>query len=312
MPVKDDRLPQSRISFGHGPLRHLREALFILAIYLIYVAVRQYIAADIEATAFANATKVVSLELAGGLFRELSWQDWTISHSEPLIIFMNWVYILSFGPIITVAAVIIYIKDRTKYLHYRNVLLVSFIFALIGFGVFPLAPPRFLPEYGFVDTIRNLGPNWWIGHSWQGSPDTAGYFNVFAAMPSLHFGWTVMFGIIFLGMKSKWVKLCGVIYPALTFFSIVLTGNHYILDAVGGAAVAIVSVLLYSLLLHLRFSWSDDLATVRRYQGQVAGYFSGKVVRSRLYAAMALASLRVQFRSERLTGKKWRTEFRRY
>ena len=216
--MKEPKPLLQRVFPQEGALRHVREALFILGAYLVYMFIRNYIVSDIEVAAFANAARTVSFEQAGGLFREAAWQSWTIAHSEPLIIFMNWTYVLTFGPIISVVAVIIYVKDRPKYLHYRNVLLISFIIAMIAFAAFPLAPPRFLPEYGFVDTIRHLGPAWWIGHSWYGSPDTAVYFNVFAAWPSIHFAWTIMFGIIFLSMKSRLVKLCGVVYPTMTFF----------------------------------------------------------------------------------------------
>ena len=272
--MKELKTLLKRVFPQHGPLRHVREVLLVLSAYFAYMFIRKYIVSDIEIAAFANAAKVVSFELSGGLFREVAWQSWTIAHSKPLIIFMNWAYVLTFGPIIGVTALIIYFKDRPKYLHYRNVLLVSFIIALIGFAVFPLSPPRFLPEYGFVDTIRNLGPAWWIGHSWYGSRDTAVYFNVFAAMPSLHFGWTVLFGIIFLSMRPRLIKLCGVIYPTMTFFAIVLTGNHYIVDAIGGAAVAVSSILLYALLLRLRFRGPEYLATARDYRRKLAGQFN--------------------------------------
>ena len=73
-------------------------------------------------------------------------------------------------------------------------------------------------------------------------------------MPSLHFGWTILFGILFWNTRGPiWVTLClklwGISYPILTFFAITLTGNHYIMDAIGGAIVALLSLLLYNGLL---------------------------------------------------------------
>ena len=292
-----------RIFPQEGLLRHVREVMLVLGAYFVYMFIRKYMVSDIEVAAFANAAKVISFQLAGGLFREVGWQNWAISHSEALIIFMNWTYILTFGPILSVVAVIIYIKDRPKYLRYRNVLLISFVIALIGFAVFPLAPPRFLPEYGFVDTIRNLGPAWWIGHSWYGSRDTAVYFNVFAAMPSLHFGWTIMFGIIFFSMKSRLIKLCGVIYPTMTFFAIVLTGNHYIVDAIGGAAVTVSSLLLYALLLRLRFHGPEYLAAAREYRRRLAGQLNDSATARWV---LATANLRARLKVYRVSSKKWK------
>lgn len=303
--MKEPKPLLQRVFPQEGALRHVREALFILGAYLVYMFIRNYIVSDIEVAAFANAARTVSFEQAGGLFREAAWQSWTIAHSEPLIIFMNWTYVLTFGPIISVVAVIIYVKDRPKYLHYRNVLLISFIIAMIAFAAFPLAPPRFLPEYGFVDTIRHLGPAWWIGHSWYGSPDTAVYFNVFAAWPSIHFAWTIMFGIIFLSMKSRLVKLCGVVYPTMTFFAIVLTGNHYIVDAIGGAAVTVSSILIYSLLLRLRFHGLEYLTVAREYQGRLAGRFNDSAESWRTRWVFATAKLRARLKVDRVSGGKW-------
>ena len=231
---------------------------------------RKYIISDLETVPFENAIKVTSFELARGLFWELHWQQWALHNAKTVILFFNWVYIITFGPIIATTAILLYIKDRPKYFYYRNVVLLSFVFALVLFVFFPLAPPRFLPEYGFVDTIQKYGPSWWIGHSWYGSRDTTIYYNVFAAMPSLHFGWTVLFGVLFFRTKYLWLKVCGVIYPVMTFFAITLTGNHYILDAAGGAAVILASYLLYETLRRQKVHISQRWHTVSSYLSRAA------------------------------------------
>jgi membrane-associated phospholipid phosphatase len=80
------------------------------------------------------------------------------------------------------------------------------------------------------------------------------FYNVHAAMPSLHFGWTLLFGVIFLRLLNTWLKILGLIYPVMTFFAITITGNHYILDAVGGAVLAVVSFTILELGVRHRLS----------------------------------------------------------
>ena len=79
------------------------------------------------------------------------------------------------------------------------------------------------------------------------------FYNSYAALPSLHFGWAVMFGVFFLRLPNIWGKVCGVIYPALMLCSIIMTGNHYIVDAVGGVLVILVSFFVIELHLQQRF-----------------------------------------------------------
>ena len=274
-----------------GPYRLMSEVGLVLGAYFVYMFIRKFGLPNIEAMSFENAAKVVDFEMAVGIFKEAAWQSWLLDNAKGVAIFMNWAYVLTFGPIIGASAILFYVLDRKKYLYYRNVVLISFLIALLGFALYPLAPPRFIPEYGFVDSIRNLGPAWWIGHSWYGSRDTAVYFNVFAAMPSLHFGWTVMFGLIFLGTKSKWLKVFGVLYPVLTFFAIVLTGNHYMVDALGGAAVAILSLSINWALIRIRAHYVASYVPLRRYPQRVYASISAYVLGTKTPARRTSGSL---------------------
>ena len=181
-----------------------------------------------------------------GLFWEQRWQGWALENAKAVIIFLNGVYTFGYWPIIFTTAIVMYIKDRRSYVYYRNIALVSFCLALIVFATLPLAPPRFLPEYGFVNTIELFGP------SVYGSRDMAPYYNLFAAMPSLHIGWTLLVGVyLFRRTKYVWLKAFAVLYPTTTFFAITLTANHYIIDALGGAGVMIAAFLLYETILRM-------------------------------------------------------------
>ena len=108
------------------------------------------------------------------------------------------------------------------------------------FTFFPLAPPRFMDGIGLVDTIQQYGP------SWYGNRDQTFCYNAYAAMPSLHFGWTVLFGVLFFRSKHRpYLKVVGIAYPALTLLAITATGNHYFIDAIGGAVVVLVSYAVH-------------------------------------------------------------------
>ena len=249
--------PRSRLS----ALRHVREVLILAGAYFTYMVVRRFLIPDIESIAYDHARQLIAFELSTGIFAEPHWQRWTLENARGLVVFLNWAYIITFAPIMIVIGVAAYLRDRARYIYYRNVLLLSFVFALILFASFPLAPPRFLPEYGFVDTIRHLGGV----ASWYGGREMAVaiYYNVYAAMPSLHFGWTILFGLLVFRTRNKALKVFGILYPTVTFFAITLTGNHYILDAAGGGAVALASYLLYEGLLRAKAPAARALSTAR-------------------------------------------------
>jgi len=124
--------------------------------------------------------------------------------------------------------------------------LVSFVIAVVAFIVFPLAPPQLMALY-FTYTIQVFGP------SEYASREMVNYFNAFAAMPSLHFDWTVMFGIIFLRTPYLWLKVFGIVYLVITLLAITITANHYLTDAFGGGMVILVSFLIVEIGFERRF-----------------------------------------------------------
>ena len=207
---------------------HVLELTLYVGIYLLYLITRGLILAG-DGVALANAERIIALEQSLGLFREPAWQQWVLANSQPLAIFLNWVYIITYWPVILGVALFLYLTRRRTYCYYRNVVLINLAFALVLFLLFPLAPP-FKTVY-LVDTIQLLGPTFY------GSPAMAAFYNTNAAMPSLHFSWTCIFGWLFLRELKGWYKVLGLAYPLLTFGSIIITGNHFILDAVAGAAL---------------------------------------------------------------------------
>jgi membrane-associated phospholipid phosphatase len=117
--------------------------------------------------------------------------------------------------------------------------------SLLGFWAYPLMPPRLMPShYGFVDTAAaffNFGPQVRVHLGPNGQPSAEAirtYGNLFAAMPSLHVGWSTWSALaVWPLLRRPWAKLLWALYPVSIFFCIVVTANHWILDAVGGWVV---------------------------------------------------------------------------
>ncbi len=97
-------------------------------------------------------------------------------------------------------------------------------------------------EYGYVDTIEAMGP------AIYNSKEALSYYNQYSAMPSMHFGWILLFSMVFLRSRVRPLRIFGAVYPALALAAIVVTANHYILDAVVGGSIIAGSYGIYRLL----------------------------------------------------------------
>ncbi len=210
----------------------LGEISLYVGAYLVYLLTNGLVYADTRSTGLVNGDKIVSLQKNLGVLWEPGWQSWAVENVKALVVMMNWVYIITYWPVIILAAAILFIKNRREYNFYRTVVFVDLAGALVTFMVFPVASPFAIPGVELLDTIQEFGPRFY------GSEDMATFYNISAAMPSLHFSWTVIMGVLFWKTLSSWRRVLGLLYPVLTFFAIVLTGNHFILDAMAGGALA--------------------------------------------------------------------------
>ena len=141
-------------------MAHSREVILIFSAYFAYMIVRRAIAADIGDVAVANAETLIGFEKNLGFFWEPVWQQWAIDSGRWLMVLFNWIYIVTFFPIVLSVALAYYIFDRDRYFYYRSVILLSFAVALVIFAILPMAPPRMMPDHGFVDSIKQFGPIW--------------------------------------------------------------------------------------------------------------------------------------------------------
>ena len=203
-----------------------------MSAYFVYVLTKGLVHSDTRAEGLVNGEKVASLQRDLGFLWEPGWQSWALDNVEALVVTMNWVYIITYWPVILLAAFILFIKKRHDYNFYRTVVFVNLTGALITFMIFPVASPFAIPSVELLDSIQEFGPKSY------GSEGMASYYNISAAMPSLHFSWTVIMGVLFWRSFPGWCRFIGLLYPVLTFFAIVLTGNHFILDAIAGGILA--------------------------------------------------------------------------
>jgi hypothetical protein len=139
--------------------------------------------------------------------------------------------------IVTIGVMLwLFSKRQHMYRGARTVLIATTLTGLLGFYLYPLAPPRLLPQYDYIDTLLKF-------HTWGSlaDPSIAEHSNQYAAMPSLHIAWAIWCAIaIYVCAKRSWVRLLAVAYPFLTLLVIVGTANHFIIDAVGGALIILV------------------------------------------------------------------------
>ena len=235
-----------------------REVAIVLGAYGLYLLVPRVLFAALRDGAAGNAQKVMDLSAQLGIGWEAAWQGWALDAGAPVVLAFNWYYLLAFWPTMAPAAVLIYLRHRDLYVYYRNVLVISLALAVCVFALFPVAPPRMV---GLIDTIQAYS-----GLPYYGGPEMDPIYNSLAAMPSMHFAWTFLFGALFFRLGPAWLKAVGVLYPGVHFFSIVVTGNHYVLDAFGGLAVGLLAIALYEGYVRWRAATAkrEEMASWRR------------------------------------------------
>lgn len=206
-------------------------ALGGLAYFLIRGAV-----VDRAEEAFARARGLIDLERTLGIFWEPAMQGWILD-SRLLIDVFNGVYFWLHMPLIIVMALWLFWRNREIYRLTRNAFLGSAVVALIVYAGLPVAPPRFFPELGFLDTMAVYSEA-----NYQ-AQEAGPFVNPYAALPSLHFGWALLLGLALWmarpgGRRNAAYAVGATLIPLGQLFAIVLTGNHFIIDAVAGAVVA--------------------------------------------------------------------------
>lgn len=215
-----------------------RELLLIALFYAAYMATRVILNdPDGPRDAFLHAQQILTLEQSMGLDVELGLNQ-ALLHHEWLAVAANLFYLSAHFAVTIGVAVWLYRHRPRHYTWLRTGIMAATGLALAGFWLYPLAPPRFLPEQGFVDPVVFFDTP-----GLYSSGASTAMANQYAAMPSMHAGWAVWCGLALLLLgRARWTRLLGVLYPTVTVLVIMATANHYVLDAVAGIAMILLGI----------------------------------------------------------------------
>jgi hypothetical protein len=206
------------------------EVILVVAAWLLYFGIRA-VSQGREAAAIAHARTVVHLEQALGMNWESTIQSAALDRHW-LMTAANWVYIWGHWPVIAGAAVWLWRRDRDTYRLLRDAMFLSGAVGLAVFALYPVAPPRLAP-FGLVDSVMRWS------HAYRALQPPS-LTNPYAAMPSLHFGWDLLVGIMLvLRARHVLVRAAGVLLPAAMALAVVATANHFVIDVVAGGVLAL-------------------------------------------------------------------------
>jgi hypothetical protein len=223
------------------------EIVLVLVFYAVYSAIRNAVPEQ-RLQALDNADRVWQAEHLLGIAVEDSINRAADSVTW-LILTMNYYYATLHFVVTVLVLAWLYHSHPGRYAATRLVVFATTGIALLGYYLFPLAPPRLMRGDTFVDTVQ-------VHQTWgsMASGNLADMSNQYAAMPSMHIGWSVWCGITVAALaKPLWARLLGALYPLVTLTVIVCTANHFWLDAVGG-------VICLAFGFALSFGWYGRIA----------------------------------------------------
>lgn len=253
VPVTEVGVPDAAEGPRTAAGRHLRwwrEVLYVAAFYVVYSWIRNQFGSagnDAARIAYEHARDIIDIQDALGLWFEPELQRWYLDLPADGLIRVWNIYYGTAHFVVTAGALIwLYRRQPDRYSVWRTTLAAMTALALIGFATYSLMPPRLLgstSQFGacyqqepdcrdvtMVDTLEVHGG--WLSFE---DDQVASVSNQYAAMPSMHTGWSTWSAFVLWGLvRRRWVRALVVLYPVATVFCIMITGNHYWLDAVGG------------------------------------------------------------------------------
>ncbi len=251
-PPPADTRARSRYGWPLG-----RELTLVLGGLVVYRLVRLIVKDEFD-QAFANSQTIVDWERAIGIFNEVNLQS-SVLGSDAVVWFLNRYYFFAHFGGTAILLVWLFVRHFSHYGRVRRVLFVTTFVSLAVHVVFPLAPPRWFPDMGFVDTLQTYGPKIYDSET---ITNTA---NQIAAMPSLHVGWALIgaWAVVRAG-RSQW-RWLATGHPILMTAAVVLTANHWWLDVIG--AIALVAVVIIA---DTPIQKRLEARQIRREQAQLA------------------------------------------
>lgn len=203
---------------------------------VLYFFVRGLMHTQVD-VAFGNAEALIALERRLGLYHE-AWLQGVILETDWLVTLFNRIYIFGHWPVIIGTVAWLVWRHPHHFAVYRSALLLSGAIGLVFFVLLPMAPPRFVADQGFVDTVTQHSNAYRV-------LQPPAFTNQYAAMPSLHVGWNLLMGIALVRHATAgWLKVFGWTMPLVMYLATVVTANHYLLDGVVGSIVALVGLAI--------------------------------------------------------------------
>jgi hypothetical protein len=248
-----------RAAAYRGKLRWWTELPLIAVVYALYSGARLLVRGDVD-DAVGHGADILHFEQLTHLDPE-HWFNQLFTQHAFLGVPADFAYASLHYVVTPTVLVWLWLRRPTHYRTARTWLLISTLIGLVGFTLVPTAPPRLLPGgHGFMDTMAQYGSYGWWGTD-ASAPRGLGHLtNQYAAMPSLHVGWSLWCGIMLFRYGRNWfVRTLGVVYPLATALVVMGTANHYLMDAAAGVATMGVGFLLAKPALRL----------VDRLQGRV-------------------------------------------
>lgn len=202
-----------------------------------------------------NAHDIIAFEAAHGLWVEPAWQVFFEHGHQILTVGLSWaewskifnsVYVFGHVGVTLGVAIWVYVYRRHYFGFFRNVIILANVFALFIYESFPVAPPRLVGmvtfdnhPFLFQDTMYG------ILHAGSNVVGTSTAYNEFSAMPSVHMVWAIVAGgaVIFLA-RPLIFRLLGLLYPCLMLVAVVVSANHFVLDAAGAMGVVVIAAIV--------------------------------------------------------------------
>jgi len=219
--------------------RDIYEIGLVAVAFLLYFIVRASVV-DRAEEAQQNAADIIRLQKDLVFFWEPELNAAILDYGALIQLFDAIYFWMDFPLIVAIGLWLYFFGRRHQYTVARDALLASGAIALVVYHLYPVAPPRLLPpEFGFVDTLSEFN------HLAYQAQSTEVFVNPYAAVPSLHLGWAVLVGgVLFWSTKNVLVRALAVFLPIGQFAAILVTANHYILDAMAGGVVGLMGLLI--------------------------------------------------------------------
>jgi hypothetical protein len=235
----DTRPPQQPVPVARPPWWRIPiEIALVGAFLLMYKAIIVTAGQGVGVEARRNGRAIIKAERWLHIYNEQAVQGIFLPDVPVLMRFFNFYYgSIHFAA--TLGTLIwLYFYRQHAYRAWRNLLAAISVISILGYWLYPVAPPRMFP--GFVDSLDAYGGIW----SYKtGVAETLA--NQYAAMPSLHTGWSLWVGLTLFSLAmTRLLRVLALVHPTITVLGIVVTGNHFWLDAVGSFAVVVVAIAL--------------------------------------------------------------------